>query len=84
MSADRTAGGAEPAAFPSQGTCRSCAHFRNDPAWLERTLPGLASLSSAYAAVRDEDGLCLAHGRFTGARQVCPTYAPAYPTPRQR
>jgi hypothetical protein len=64
---------------PSQpgGTCRSCAHFRNDPAWLERAVPGLASLGSAYAAVRDEDGLCLRHDRFTGARQTCPDRTPA-------
>ncbi|MGO8918249.1 MAG: hypothetical protein ACLQJR_20300 [Stellaceae bacterium] len=55
----------------SQASCRTCAHFRNDPAYLEAALCGLASLSSAYGAVRGEDGLCLRHDRYLGARSLC-------------
>ncbi len=39
-------------------TCRECRFFNNDAAWLERALPGLNVLSSAYASVRAEAGIC--------------------------
>jgi hypothetical protein len=52
-------------------SCRRCAHFRNDPAYLEAALAGLASLSSAYGSVRGEDGLCLRHDRYLGAGSCC-------------
>jgi hypothetical protein len=55
--------------------CRDCAHFRNDPAYLERVFPGLTSLSSGYASVRAEDGLCLRHDRYLGARCWCADFA---------
>ena len=51
--------------------CSGCEHFRNDPAWLEREIPGLSALSSAYASVRAEDGLCLRHDRYLSARSSC-------------
>lgn len=51
--------------------CGNCAHFRNDPAWLEAVIPGLASLSSGDASVRAEDGLCLRHDRYLGADACC-------------
>ena len=47
-----------------QGQCRTCVHFRNDPAFLEAAFAGLASLSSGHASVRGEDGLCLRHDRY--------------------
>ena len=60
------------------GRCASCAHFRNDPAFLERTLPGLAVLSSGYASVVAEDGVCLRHDRYLSARASCSEWrAPA-------
>jgi hypothetical protein len=34
-------------------------------------MPGLASLSSAYAAVRADDGLCAIHERYIAAARVC-------------
>jgi hypothetical protein len=54
-----------------QPSCRNCAHFRNDAAYLEAVFAGLASLSSAYGSVRGEDGLCLRHDRYLGARSCC-------------
>jgi hypothetical protein len=58
-----------PGSAPAQ--CRGCAHFRNDPAYLEAAFPGLASMSSAYAAVRSDDGLCLRHDRYLSASSSC-------------
>ena len=51
--------------------CESCRHFRGDAAFLEEALPGLASLSSGWASVRGDDGLCRLHDRFVAARATC-------------
>ena len=56
--------------------CRTCRHFRNDAAFLEAALPGLASLSSGYGSVRADDGLCLLRDRYLGARSSCAEHAP--------
>lgn len=55
--------------------CRRCAHFRNDPAYLEAAFAGLSSLGSAYGSVRGEDGLCLRHDRYLGADCRCGDFA---------
>ena len=62
-------------------SCGSCAHFRNDPAYLETLFGGLSSLSSAYASVRGDDGHCLRHDRYLGARSHCADFqaAPVMP-----
>jgi hypothetical protein len=51
--------------------CGSCAHFRNDPGYLETLFPGLTSLSSADASVRGDDGHCRRHDRYLGAGWSC-------------
>ena len=51
--------------------CWNCTHFRNDVAYLESAFRGLTSLSSGYAAVRADDGLCTRHERYVGARASC-------------
>lgn len=56
------------------GECRGCAHFCNDGVELERAVAGLASLSSAYASVRGDDGLCLEHDRLVGVRFGCSSF----------
>jgi hypothetical protein len=61
-----------PVATPS---CLECKHFKNAPAALEAALRGLSSLSSAYAAVRSEDGLCAVHDRYVAASSVCAVFA---------
>jgi len=43
---------------PGPPACLTCKHFKHAPAELEAALPGLSSLSSAYAAVRADDGIC--------------------------
>jgi hypothetical protein len=54
--------------------CASCAHFRNDPAYLESAFPGLTSLSSGYGSVRSNDGLCARHELYLGAGAWCGAY----------
>ena len=52
-------------------TCRECRFFNNDPAWLERALPGLNVLSSAYASVRAEAGICSRRDLFLSPTTRC-------------
>ena len=59
---------------PVQKRCGACGYFRNDAAYLEAAIPGLSSLSSAKASVRDEDGVCLRHDRYLSARAWCPDF----------
>ena len=55
-------------------TCRSCTHFRNDPAYLEQAIPGIRSMGSAWASVRGDDGLCEHRGCYLSARAWCADY----------
>jgi hypothetical protein len=55
--------------------CANCAHFRNDPAFIEQAVPGLATMSSAHASVRCDDGICLRHDRYLSARSSCVDHA---------
>jgi hypothetical protein len=55
----------------SPATCRSCVHFDNDPGRLEQAIHGLNTLSSAYASVRADDGLCARHDRYVRASFCC-------------
>jgi hypothetical protein len=56
--------------------CGSCKHFRNDAAYLESVFKGLTSMSSAYASVRADDGICGLHDRYLSARASCAGHAP--------
>jgi hypothetical protein len=58
----------------STGRCATCSQFRNDPAFIERAMPGLVSMGSAHASVRAEDGVCLRHDRYLSARSSCADY----------
>lgn len=57
-------------------SCFSCRHFCDDPAAVERALPGLAALSSAHASVRGRDGLCLLHDVVTNGARRCAQFPP--------
>jgi len=57
--------------------CGNCIHFQNDPAILEKTWPGLASMSSGFASVRAEDGLCSHHNLYLSNRDSCADFAAA-------
>jgi hypothetical protein len=53
----------------------ACRFFTGAPAALERAVPGLNILSSAYGSVRADSGLCERHGTFTTARSAaCPQF----------
>jgi hypothetical protein len=54
--------------------CSSCRHFRRAADELEAELPHLRTLSSAYAAVRSDDGLCGVHNRYVASYYVCAAY----------
>jgi len=58
--------------------CRSCIHFRNDAEFLESAFSGLKSLSSAFASVRADDGLCLRHDRYLSACSFCADFSPKH------
>jgi hypothetical protein len=60
---------------PASPSCLTCKHFNHAPADLEAALPGLSSLSSAYAAVRCDDGVCAVHQRYVTSSSVCPAFA---------
>jgi hypothetical protein len=58
----------------AQGRCGSCAHFRNDPAFLETVFKGLTSMSSGYGSTGGNDGICVLHDRHLSARASCAKY----------
>jgi hypothetical protein len=60
----------------SEARCASCAHFRNDPAFLEQAMPGMMVMGSAHSSVRGEDGICSRHDRYLSARSSCADHAP--------
>ncbi len=53
------------------GQCRTCAHFDNAPATLEAEFGNLASMSSGFASVRAQDGICRARDIYLSARAGC-------------
>jgi hypothetical protein len=59
--------------------CRFCRHFRNDAKFLEAAFPGLTAMSSAAGSTRGDDGICLLHDRYLGARSSCADFAAAQP-----
>jgi hypothetical protein len=59
--------------------CADCLHLRNAAAQVESALPGLWTLSSAYASVRADDGLCTLHDRYLHSTSHCPAYVRSAP-----
>ena len=64
-----------PMSAAASRSCLHCKYFKHAPADLEAALPGLSSLSSAYAAVRCDDGICAVHQRYVTASSLCPAFA---------
>jgi hypothetical protein len=62
---------------PANNICSNCANFRNDPAYLERAIPGCSSMGSAWASVRSSDGLCTLHDRYLSSTSGCQQFEPA-------
>jgi len=64
------------AAQSGAARCAACRFFTGAPAVLERAIPGVNILSSAYGSVCADTGLCERHGVFTTARSAaCPQFA---------
>jgi hypothetical protein len=59
----------------AKAECGNCIHFQNDPAMVEKTWPGLTSLSSGFGSVRAQDGLCNRHDLCLSTSDSCPDYA---------
>lgn len=55
----------------SKSSCQQCHYFKNDPAFIEATYPGLTAMSSGYASVRNKDGLCAYHEIYLSATDYC-------------
>jgi len=51
--------------------CGRCVFFENSPAAIEAAFPGLSAMSSGFASVRSQDGLCRKHDRYLSFRDVC-------------
>ncbi|MGB6063283.1 MAG: hypothetical protein WBG50_00640 [Desulfomonilaceae bacterium] len=51
--------------------CIQCRHFRNSPEFLESVFKGLTTLSSGYASITCEDGICLLTDRYLAANRSC-------------
>jgi hypothetical protein len=59
----------------AQVRCGACRFFIGTPAALERAVPGLNILSSAYGSVRGNTGLCERHDSFvTAATEACSAF----------
>jgi hypothetical protein len=58
-----------------QVCCLHCRHFRNAPAYLEEVFKGLNTLSSGYASVRKDDGICVEHDLYLSATARCGRFA---------
>ncbi|MBF0589798.1 MAG: hypothetical protein HQL53_11795 [Magnetococcales bacterium] len=66
---------ADEGADQQKGLCGDCRHFVGDPQALERVLPGLRALSSAFGSVRADSGWCALLDRFAVARDECADFA---------
>lgn len=66
--------------LPDVSSCASCHFFSAAAADIESQLPGLRILSSAYAAVRADDGLCRHHERYIAAASVCDAFQARTPS----
>ena len=55
----------------ARGRCGSCAHFRNDPAYLEVEIPGWRALGSAWGSTRAGDGICSLRGLYLTPAHGC-------------
>jgi len=58
----------------SERICQKCAYFQNDPTAIEAAYPGLTIMSSGFASVRDQDGLCSYNQIYLSARDSCPHF----------
>jgi hypothetical protein len=58
----------------TQQKCLNCRQFRNDPQYLESVFKGMSSLSSGYASIRKDDGICEVRDQYLSADFWCDRY----------
>jgi hypothetical protein len=58
-------------------SCAGCAHFERQPLALERMIAGLRTMSSGFASVLGDDGVCRHHDRMVAARAHCDEFSSA-------
>jgi hypothetical protein len=51
--------------------CLNCKFFNNEPELVEQAFPGLTALSSAYASVRADAGICSLRELFLAPWAQC-------------
>jgi len=61
----------------TRAKCINCKYFRNDPAWLEDSIPGLKVMSSGMASVKADDGICLRRNVYLAAYYRCQHFSAA-------
>jgi hypothetical protein len=54
--------------------CAVCRHFDAAPLAIEAAFPGLSALSSGFAAVRSNDGVCALLDRYVSASSRCGSF----------
>jgi hypothetical protein len=64
---------------PAAERCGRCAHFVDEPRALERSLVGLAILSSAWGDSRGDQGLCELHDLFLQPVMTCSRFVSRKP-----
>jgi hypothetical protein len=57
-------------------SCRTCAHFENDPRRLEAAFPGWNAMGSAWGSTRSDDGLCELRAIYLSADGTCAQHCP--------
>jgi len=57
-------------------TCRECRFFSCAPGALERAVPGVNILSSAYGSVRADTAICEHRGVFITPAPACSDFQP--------
>ncbi len=65
----------------TQQTCWECRYFTVDAGELERLVPGLRILSSAYSAVRADNGICGRRDIVQRPIPACADFDPVTPPP---
>ena len=51
--------------------CAGCTYFQDGGAAVEAAFPGLSAMSSGYASVRGDDGLCTLRDLYLPGGDLC-------------
>jgi len=66
---------------PADKRCIHCTHFRNSPAYMEKVFKGMNTMSSGFASVRMDDGICLKNDEYLSAYDWCDKFEKASTAP---